>query len=151
MSANQQSIPPLSSFGNVYAGADYHGLQMVKFWFNDRRYEVLVGSARCEKLRETYNGSAADYHRDCVTRIGTASFENQQAPTAEVVAFLNQWRQANHKARVERMTSQPERYGIVTEEELGPSPDILVPAHYVQGEGWVKTQEVEAARSMAGL
>lgn len=130
---------------------DYHGLQMVKFWFNNRLHEVLVGSANCESLRGTYNGSHQDFERDCVTRIGTASYENQKAPTHEVVAFLNQWRQANHRDRVARLTSQPERYGPITEADLEPAPPIVVPAFYEQGVGWVKTQEVEEARQLVGL
>lgn len=141
----------LSTFGKVYAGADYHGLQMVKFWFNNRLHEVLVGSAKCESLRETYNGSTQDFERDCVTRVGTASYENQKAPSEEVVAYLNQWRQASHRDRVLRLKSQPERYGFLTEADIEPAPPVLVPAYYEQGVGWVKTQEVDEARLMAGL
>lgn len=151
MSAYQQIINPLSAFGNVYAGADYFGLQMVKFWFNNRLHQVLVGTENCEKLRETYNGSAEDFERDCVTRVGTASYEDQSAPAEEVVAFLNQWRQTSHRDRVARITSQPERYGFLTEEDLEPAPPVLVPAFYVQGSGWVKAQDIEGARLMAGL
>ncbi|EMG2119490.1 hypothetical protein IPC1147_33620 [Pseudomonas aeruginosa] len=148
MTAN---LPSLATFGKFHAGADYHGLQMVKFWFNNRRHEVLIGSANCEKLRDAYNGSTRDFERDCVSRVGTASYENQEAPTPEVVAFLNQWRRANHIDMVHRLTSQPERYGLLTEADLAPTPAILVPAFYEQGVGWVKTQDVEDAQLLAGL
>ncbi|WP_165678589.1 hypothetical protein [Metapseudomonas otitidis] len=144
-------IAPLSTFGSVFAGADYCGLQMVKFWFNNRLHQVLVGSENCEKLRETYNGSVEDFERDCVSRIGTASYEDQSAPSEDVVAFLNQWRQANHRNRVARLMSHPERYGFLTEDDIEPAPPVLVPALYEQGRGWVKTQDLEEARLMAGL
>jgi hypothetical protein len=152
MSALNQVIPPLSSFGTVHAGVDYLGLQHVKFWFNNRIHQLLVGTENCEKLRETYNGTREDFERDCGSRIGTVSYEDQSAPSEDVVAFLNQWRQADYRDRVERITSQPERYGLLTEAELGPEPVVLVPAFYVQGKGWEKAQDIEAARlMMAGI
>lgn len=151
MSAFQQINKPLSQFGSVHAGADYLGLQVVKFWFNHRFHQVVVGTGNCEKLRDVYNGSTEDFERDCVSRIGTASYEDQSAPADDVVAFLNQWRQVNHRDRNERFMSQPERYGVITEEELEPAPPVLVPAFYKHGEGWMKAQDVEAARLSAGL
>lgn len=151
MSAFQQINTQLSFYGSVYAGADYFGLQMVKFWFNNRLHQILVGTENCEKLRDTYNGSAEDFERDYVSRIGTASYEDQSAPAEDVVAFLNQWRLVNHRDRVARLTSHPERYGFITEEDLEPAPPVLVPAFYEQGKGWVKAQDVEAARLMANL
>ena len=68
-----------------------------------------------------------------------------------MVAFLNQWRRANHIDMVHRLTSHPERYGFLTEADLAPTPAILVPAFYQQGVGWVKTQDVEDAQLLAGL
>jgi len=142
----------LAEFGSVKAGADFNGLQVVKFWFNGRRHEVVIGTPSCERIRACYNGSTEDFERDCVSRIGTVSYENQQAPGEDVVAFLNRWRQASHAERSARMLENPDRYGHMSPDDpdLVP-PAILVSAFYVQGKGWNKTMEVDQAKALAGL
>jgi len=142
----------LAEFGSVKAGADYNGLQVIKFWFNGRHHEVVIGTPSCERIRQVYNGSTEDFERDCVSRIGTASYESQLAPGDDVVAFLNRWRHASHAEWKARMLENPDRYSHFCPENPDlEAPPILVPAFYVQGKGWSKTMEVDQAKSLAGL
>lgn len=152
MNAVLKQTPVHADFGSVKVGADYFGQMMAKFWYGNRRHEIVIGTASCEKLKGVYNGSLDDFQRDCVTRIGTASYENQTAPEPEVVAYLNQFLQKSHADRIEHLRSNPERYGVIENDDpVLIAPAILAPAYYQQGVGWVKTMTVEEAKALAGL
>ena len=140
------------AFGSFKVGADYFGQMVAAFRFNNRHHEVVIGTASCDKLKGTYNGTQEDFERDCGSRVGTASYADQTAPEPEVVAYLNKYLQHSHAERVERLRSNPDRFGVIENDDpVLVAPPILTPAYYQQGVGWVKTMTVDQAKALAGL
>jgi hypothetical protein len=116
-------------------------------------FKLFVGSnAGLEHLRETYNGTPAQFQRDVVQRLDTIVADHNMPVSRELLAGFNRWRFQVHEERVERILSQPDRYGITDRNDpflRGPS--IVVPAVYQLGVGWVRDGSVEDAKAEAGL
>lgn len=115
-------------------------------------FKLLVGSNSYQHLAETYNGTRAEFERDVVARLDTIVGEHNQPVSRELCALFNRWRRESFEARVERILSQPDRYGITSRNDPWfVEPAIVVPAVYVPGEGWVRDGDVAQAKAEAGL
>lgn len=121
-------------------------------WADHAYFQVTVGDASYEGLRASFNGTPAEFERDYVGRLNTITMVNMGAPSRELVVAFNRWRQEKHQERVDRILSQPERYGVIEKNDpFLATPSIVVPAHYEQGVGWIRHLSIEEARAEAGL
>lgn len=115
-------------------------------------FKLFVGSDTYRNLVGRYNGTPEEFQRDVVGRLDTIVADNNQPVSRELVASFNRWRRDAFEARVERILSQPERYGITDRNDPWfVEPSIVVPAIYVPGEGWVRDGDVAQAKAEAGL
>lgn len=75
-----------------------------------------------------------------IGRRDTISFTDNTVVPDELVLAFNEWRHLAHVERVQRLTTQPERYGVIPPNDpiLLPFPTV-VPVVYLQGAGWVRT------------
>lgn len=130
----------------------YNGVWTHDCWADHAYFQVEVGDSCYESLRPYYNGTPAEFERDYVGRLDTITTIHHTVPSRELVVAFNRWRQEKHQERVERILSQPDRYGVMDRNDpFLAAPAVVVPAHYEVGTGWVCHCTVEEARAEAGL
>nr|WP_314561300.1 hypothetical protein [uncultured Pseudomonas sp.] len=110
-------------------------------WENGRHYRVIVGDSSHRHLRDWMSGlTDEEYLRDVVGRENLISCLNQSAPSAALVDAFNAWRQELHTEHLNRLCSQPERYGVIEQDDPVREPyPIVHAARYEPGAGWVRT------------
>ncbi|MGF7243832.1 hypothetical protein ABIC11_004288 [Pseudomonas oryzihabitans] len=110
-------------------------------WENGRHYQVIVGDNSHRHLRDWMSGLTDEqYLRDVVGRENLISCLNQSAPSAALVYAFNAWRQELYTERLNRLCSQPERYGVFEQDDAVREPyPIVHAARYEPGIGWVRT------------
>lgn len=110
-------------------------------WENGRHYRVIVGDSSHRHLRDWMSGlTDEEYLRDVVGRENLISCVNQSAPSAALVDAFNAWRQELYTERLNRLCSQPERYGVIKQDDPVREPyPVVHAARYEPGVGWVRT------------
>jgi len=110
-------------------------------WENGRHYRVIVGDSSHRHLRDLMSGlTDEEYLRDVVGRENLIGCLNQCAPSAALVEAFNAWRQELYTERLNRLCSQPERYGVIEQDDPVRKPyPVVHAARYEPGVGWVRT------------
>jgi len=110
-------------------------------WENGQHYLVIVGDNSHRHLRDWMTGLTDEqYLRDVVGRENLISCLNQSAPSAALVDAFNAWRQELYTERLNRLCGQPERYGVIEQDDPVREPyPIVHAARYELGIGWVRT------------
>ena len=105
-------------------------------------YKVEIRRSTSEYERSIFNGTEDEWQRDVLEAMGGLRRYHtpcEPIPDAVVDAF-NEWRAAEHAARMRELRSQPERYGEIAEDDPAFAPPS--PAHalvYVPAKGWMTT------------
>ncbi|WP_095158165.1 hypothetical protein [Pseudomonas sp. Irchel 3E13] len=118
----------------------YNGVWVHDVWVDGEYFQIEVGDDSYSGKRDLFSGlSDEEYERDVVGRTNTVTLMDRTAPHEVLVAAFNQWRSKLHAERVQRLRSQPERFGVISEDDpsIQPYPEI-VPVRYEQGQGWVR-------------
>ena len=122
-------------------GLRYHGTWEHDCWIDGKQHKLVVGDNSYDGRREYFSGlSDEEFVRDVVGRRDTICFTDNNVVPDELVVAFNEWRRVVHVERVLRLTSQPERYGVIhpNDPSLLPFPTV-VPVVYRQGAGWIRT------------
>ncbi len=117
----------------------YGGVWEHDCWHNGRFFKVYLGDESFESLRPYYNGTPLEFESDVASRLNLLSLSNQEAASKELVDAFNIWRAEKHAERVNRILSQPDRYGVIEPSDpFLKAPPVVYPGYYKQGVGWVK-------------
>lgn len=119
----------------------FNGVWVHDVWVDGQYFQIEIGDDSFKGRREFFSGmSDVEFERDVVGRLNTVTMMDRSAPPEPLVTAFNQWRKEVHAERVERLRSQPERYGTISEGDpcMQPYPDVVA-ARYELGQGWVKT------------
>ncbi|RJX72648.1 hypothetical protein [Pseudomonas sp. LS-2] len=112
-------------------------------WVNGSIQVAIVGDDSYLGKRFMFSGlNDVEFARDIIGRVGTITLESNAVPSDEMVAAFNEWRMTCHAERVNRLKSQPDRYGVIEDDDptIAPFP-VVVPAVYEAGEGWVRIDQ----------
>lgn len=127
----------------------FNGVWVHDVWVDGQYFQIEIGDDSFKGRRVFFSGmSDVEFERDVVGRTNTMTMMDRSAPPESLVTAFNQWRKEVHAERVERLRSQPERYGAIREDDpcIQPYPDVVA-TRYEPGQGWVKPSVV--ARSAA--
>ncbi len=122
----------------------FNGVWVHDVWVDGQYFQIEIGDDSFKGRRELFSGmSDEEFERDVVGRTNTMAMMDRTAPPEALVTAFNQWRKELHAERVNRLRSQPERYGTISDDDpfIQPYPDVVA-AHYELGQGWVKTTVV---------
>jgi len=122
----------------------FNGVWVHDVWVDGQYFQIEVGDDSYKGRREFFSGmSDVEFERDIVGRTNTVTMMDRTAPPEALVASFNQWRTEFYAERVNRLRSQPERYGDIADDDplIQPYPDVVA-ARYELGHGWVKTTVV---------
>jgi hypothetical protein len=106
------------------------------------QYKVEIRRSTSEYERSVFNGTEDEWQRDVLGALG--GLRRYHMPTESipdpVVDAFNDWRAAEHSARMRELRSQPERYGEIAEDDpvFAPPPPVHALV-YAPGEGWTTT------------
>jgi len=129
-------------------GLRYHGTWEHDCWIDGKQLKLVVGDNSYEGRREYFSGlNDEEFVRDVIGRRDTICFMDNTVVPDELVLAFNEWRHLAHVERVQRLTTQPERYGVIPPSDpiLLPFPTVM-PVVYQQGAGWVRTSSKVASK-----
>lgn len=110
-------------------------------WENGLHYQVTVGDTSHRHSEDWMSGLTDEqYRRDVVGRENLISLFNTSAPSKELVDAFNAWREKLHAELLDRVCSQPDRYGVIAQDDPIRKPyPVVHAASYEIGVGWVRT------------